>query len=156
MGPVHLTVGPDGAIWFTGYSSNEIGRMTPDGVLTDRYPVPTPDSQPYQIVIGPDGAIWFTEIQGDSSAGIQLPAAARLPRTGGAAPPVPTWLLALGRGRPGSGPPGPSAARVEAASHGCPENLRDVGHGLLLGHSLTLLPTGAAAPQLAACATLHP
>src|SRR3712207_9196540 len=40
MGPVHLAIGPDGAVWFTGFASNELGRLTADGSLT-RYAVPT-------------------------------------------------------------------------------------------------------------------
>jgi hypothetical protein len=59
-----ITVGPDLAIWFTGFNSNEIGRMTLNGDLT-RYPVPTHKGTPYQIRTGPDGALWFTEIDGN-------------------------------------------------------------------------------------------
>ncbi len=60
MAPVGITTGPDGAIWFCGFGSNEIGRITLDGAV-ERYPVPTPKSVPYHIVAGPDGALWFTE-----------------------------------------------------------------------------------------------
>lgn len=60
-GPVDLTPGPDGNIWFTEIGADRIGRITRDGVFTD-FPVPTPNSFPHGISAGPDRAIWFTEI----------------------------------------------------------------------------------------------
>jgi virginiamycin B lyase len=71
MGPVGITVGPDRALWFAGYTSNEIGRLTPTGELS-RYPVPTAESRPYHLVTGPDGALWFTEIQGNKIGRLRL------------------------------------------------------------------------------------
>ncbi|MDQ4108331.1 MAG: Virginiamycin B lyase [Actinomycetota bacterium] len=62
--PAGITVGPDGALWFTESSANKIGRMTTDGVLTDEFPIPTPDSAPVRIVTGPDDNLWFTEENG--------------------------------------------------------------------------------------------
>lgn len=38
--PESIAAGPDGAMWFTEYASNKIGRLTPSGELT-HYPVPT-------------------------------------------------------------------------------------------------------------------
>jgi virginiamycin B lyase len=60
-GPTVVTAGPDGALWFTIDSTNQIGRVTPAGVFTV-YPIPTNSSNPfYGIASGPDGALWFTE-----------------------------------------------------------------------------------------------
>ena len=55
-----ITAGPDGALWFTDWNSNEIGRITTSG-LTNEYPIPTASSHPYGITTGPDGALWFAE-----------------------------------------------------------------------------------------------
>jgi len=67
-----ITVGVDGAMWFTEYSADNIGRICTAatapactvGSITE-YPVPTPNAGPNGITSGPDGALWFTE----SSAG---------------------------------------------------------------------------------------
>jgi virginiamycin B lyase len=53
-----ITVGPDGNIWFVDGNAPKIGRITPDGVITE-FPVPSGD-HPYAIVTGPDGNLWFT------------------------------------------------------------------------------------------------
>jgi streptogramin lyase len=71
-----ITVGSDGALWFTGVPG-EVGRMTTSGVVTE-FPVPaipTPaGSAPgtagspvtlQAIVTGPDGALWFTGVPGE-------------------------------------------------------------------------------------------
>src|SRR5258708_2383504 len=49
--PTGITVGPDGALWFTEEFKNKIGRITTDGVITE-YPIPTPDSNPADITAG--------------------------------------------------------------------------------------------------------
>ena len=59
-GPGSITSGPDGNLWFTAGPAGSIGRITPDGVVTE-FPVPTPDVVPAAIVAGPDGNLWFTE-----------------------------------------------------------------------------------------------
>lgn len=63
-GPRNITLGPDGALWFTEAGANRIGRVTILGKFTE-YPVATPDSEPYGITAGPDGALWFTEYRGN-------------------------------------------------------------------------------------------
>ena len=55
--------GPDGAVWFTEFYANKIGRITTAGTITE-YPVPTPSGNPSGIVLGPDGALWFSEFYG--------------------------------------------------------------------------------------------
>lgn len=57
--PRGITAGPDGAMWFAEAGDNEIGRITPDGTVTE-FPVPA-GRQPYELTTGPDGALWFTE-----------------------------------------------------------------------------------------------
>ena len=59
-----ITAGSDGALWFTEYNSNKIGRITTAGVITE-YTVPTSNSGPYGIAAGADGALWFTEFNCD-------------------------------------------------------------------------------------------
>ena len=68
--PYAITTGPDGALWFTG-ASNEIGRITTAGVVTEFKAVaagpplfgapPTPQA----IMVGPDGALWFAGVPGN-------------------------------------------------------------------------------------------
>jgi virginiamycin B lyase len=65
-GPLRITAGPDGALWFTengGGVGNNIGRITTAGMITE-YATPTPNSGPYGITSGPDGALWFVEYGG--------------------------------------------------------------------------------------------
>jgi virginiamycin B lyase len=63
-GSWRITGGPDGALWFTEWTGNNIGRMTTDGAVTE-YPIPTAASNPGVITSGPDGALWFTEKNGN-------------------------------------------------------------------------------------------
>jgi virginiamycin B lyase len=60
-GPVGITSGPDGAIYFAENVANRIGRMELTGRLSAEYPIPTADSHPIQIAAGPGQTIWFTE-----------------------------------------------------------------------------------------------
>src|SRR5437588_268553 len=57
-GSVDLIVaGPDGALWFTEYSVDKIGRITRAGAITEF----SVGHGPHDIAAGPDGALWFTE-----------------------------------------------------------------------------------------------
>ena len=58
--PSRIATGSDGALWFTEFTGNKIGRSTTAGVITE-FTVPTAASQPTGIASGPDGALWFTE-----------------------------------------------------------------------------------------------
>jgi streptogramin lyase len=59
--PNGIAAGSDGNLWFTEYTANKIGRITPSGTVTE-FTITTPaDSAPRQIAPGPDGALWFTE-----------------------------------------------------------------------------------------------
>ena len=51
----NITVGPDGALWFSE-TNQSIGRITTGGIVTE-YPV---GYDTFGITKGPDGAIWFT------------------------------------------------------------------------------------------------
>src|SRR4029077_12218346 len=73
--PRHLTLGPDGALWFTNGGTfvngaptadkGSIGRIAPDGTINN-YRAPS-ILFPGLIPPGPDGALWFTNTGGSSS-----------------------------------------------------------------------------------------
>ena len=58
--PAGITLGLDGALWFTEENGHKIGRITTDGAITE-YQIPTIPSAPGEITAGPDGNLWFTE-----------------------------------------------------------------------------------------------
>jgi virginiamycin B lyase len=58
--PDGITVGSDGALWFTESGVNQLGRVTTSGTFTE-FPLPTANNFPGAIVMGPDGALWFTQ-----------------------------------------------------------------------------------------------
>ena len=74
--PRSIAAGPDGNLWFTEECGNKIGKITPDGVITE-FPRPNDPSQliPYDclasgigkglhsITVGGDGNLWFTDSQ---------------------------------------------------------------------------------------------
>ncbi|MGC1159766.1 MAG: hypothetical protein WA891_18395 [Acidobacteriaceae bacterium] len=59
-GPASIVTGSDGALWFTEYNANQIGRVTTSGAISE-YRVPTASAAPNGIAAGGDGALWFTE-----------------------------------------------------------------------------------------------
>jgi virginiamycin B lyase len=63
-GPAKITVGPDGALWFTENNAGYIGRLDPSTGAITEYPIPSPGTQPVGIVAA-DGKLWFAENQGD-------------------------------------------------------------------------------------------
>lgn len=71
--PDQITVGPDGALWYTlndfgaGKAAPGIGRITTSGSITS-YQIPNTATLPHSITAGPDGNVWFTA-QGISSGG---------------------------------------------------------------------------------------
>jgi streptogramin lyase len=57
--PEYITRGPDGDMWFTDLYTPQIGRITPDGDVTN-FALPSGiDAE--GITEGPDGNIWFSE-----------------------------------------------------------------------------------------------
>src|SRR5436309_1017470 len=61
--PQSIAAGPDGALWFTEFGGDKIGRITTAGAITEFQL--TAGSQPDGIAAGPDGALWFTEFGTD-------------------------------------------------------------------------------------------
>ena len=57
-GPMGITAGPDGALWFTDYRQGTIGRITTSGTV--RFDPTGGHFGPNSITVGPDGALWFT------------------------------------------------------------------------------------------------
>ncbi len=62
--PGIIAAGPDGNLWFTEYSANQIGRITTAGAITE-FPLPAGHFGPSGIAAGPDGNLWFTEETGN-------------------------------------------------------------------------------------------
>ena len=58
-GPMAVTAGPDGAVWFTEDSVDGVGRIAPDGSITEFAGLTR--HNPHGITTGPDGNVWFTE-----------------------------------------------------------------------------------------------
>jgi streptogramin lyase len=59
--PEKIIKGPDGNLWFTTACSNQISKITPNGVITS-YTVGTNSLACLnEISVGPDGNIWFTQ-----------------------------------------------------------------------------------------------
>src|SRR5262245_20368669 len=56
--PEGITRGPDGNLYFA--EIHAIGRITPDGQVTEFRQGLSPDSEPVEITAGPDGNVWFT------------------------------------------------------------------------------------------------
>jgi hypothetical protein len=61
--PVGITAGPDGNVWFTEYSGNRIGRITPAGIVTE-FSTGIAGATPGRVAAGPDGNLWFTGFNG--------------------------------------------------------------------------------------------
>ncbi len=57
------TVTPDGDVWILDGKNNAVGRVTPDGTLTE-FPIPTPQCSPWVITPSADGNLWFSEVAG--------------------------------------------------------------------------------------------
>jgi streptogramin lyase len=62
--PVSVVAGPDGALWFTEFAGDKIGRITTEGSIGE-YPIPTPGAQPDDMTLGPDANLWFAETAGN-------------------------------------------------------------------------------------------
>jgi streptogramin lyase len=62
--PDGITDGPNGALWFTNYKNDTIGRMTTSGANINYGGVGI--DGPEGITSGPDGALWFTNFENGS------------------------------------------------------------------------------------------
>ena len=63
-GPLGITAGPDGNVWFTEFKGDAVGRITPEGEVTEFQLGISTASEPQDITAGPDGNLWFTELAG--------------------------------------------------------------------------------------------
>jgi streptogramin lyase len=59
--PNDIAVGPDNNLWYVDPAANLIGRITPNGSITEFTDGLTDAAGPSAISRGPDGALWFTE-----------------------------------------------------------------------------------------------
>lgn len=59
-GPLAITAGPDGNVWFVENLANSIGRITPEGAITE-FNIPTANANLADVTAGPDNNLWFTE-----------------------------------------------------------------------------------------------
>jgi streptogramin lyase len=58
--PENITNGPDDNLWFTKPNGGLVGRITPQGSITQFYVGSVQESSPWDITSGPDGNLWFT------------------------------------------------------------------------------------------------
>jgi virginiamycin B lyase len=71
--PWGVTLGPDGAIWFTEYTGNKIGRIDPVTGRITEYPIATLaylEPNPGSIIPAADGGLWVAE--GTTSLGHRI------------------------------------------------------------------------------------
>jgi len=59
--PLGIACAPDGSVWYTTVGDNKVGRLRPDRIHFQEFPVPTASSEPNALAVAPDGSIWFTE-----------------------------------------------------------------------------------------------
>jgi streptogramin lyase len=59
--PTAITLGPDGNIWFIENQGNNVGKITPKGVVTEYNANFNGGSYSFGITAGPDGRIWFAD-----------------------------------------------------------------------------------------------
>jgi virginiamycin B lyase len=59
--PEDIAVGPDNNLWYVDSAANLIGRITPEGSVTEFSDGLSDAAAPTGITKGPDGALWFTE-----------------------------------------------------------------------------------------------
>jgi streptogramin lyase len=68
---ISITAGPDGAMWFTEFGGNRIGRITPAGTITE-YTPPAGAQGPYGITQGPGGTLWYVALNSNAIVRITL------------------------------------------------------------------------------------
>ena len=65
-----ITSGPDGNLWYTVETDNEIGMIDPATGAVSEFAVPTPNSDLTNITTGSDGNLWFVEASVDQIGNI--------------------------------------------------------------------------------------
>jgi streptogramin lyase len=58
-GPIDISAGADGNLWFTQFTATQIGRITPAGAVTEFPARARPLNGINSIARGPDGNIWY-------------------------------------------------------------------------------------------------
>jgi streptogramin lyase len=66
--PLGITTGPDGNLWFTENSGEQIGKISPITGNIIEYHMPVIGDDPENIITSPGGDLWFTESDGDIGA----------------------------------------------------------------------------------------
>ena len=61
-GPRSIVAGPDGNLWFMGYSPGTYGRITTSGTISVYNKGLAGGALGYGITVGPDRNLWFTEL----------------------------------------------------------------------------------------------
>lgn len=69
-GPFSIAPGPDGNVWFAQRNTDKIGRVTPDGTMTD-FGIGA-GSHPFDIFAGPDDHMWFTMLGSEAVGKISM------------------------------------------------------------------------------------
>lgn len=69
--PTRLAADSDGAVWFTEFDGNRIGRVTADGEIVE-IDSPTASSGPFGVAVSADGTVWFTEENGNAIGRLRL------------------------------------------------------------------------------------
>ena len=126
-GPLGITVGSDGALWYTRPAKDTIGRVTMDGHITERK-VLAPVVEATWITTGPDGALWLTDESGVGRMGLdgsfsQVWSGLSYPSAIASGPDGRLWVT-------GAGLPRDRLRRdgAEAEPHRAPEDARVVVH----------------------------
>jgi streptogramin lyase len=58
-------VSSTGQVWFTESNSGKVGKITPDGEVT-QFLLADPPNSPHRLTAGADGTMWFTNFQGNA------------------------------------------------------------------------------------------
>jgi streptogramin lyase len=96
-----ITLGPDGAMWFTDPGTPAIGKIGPGGRVTEFTAGLSFGAKPYSIVAGPDGNLWFSDTAGaigritPHGTIVEFPIAAL---AGSSRTPQPAGIAAAGQG----------------------------------------------------------
>jgi streptogramin lyase len=69
-GPWGIASGPDGNLWLTCGSSNQVKKVRTDGSVENFYTLPQANSYPVGVTTGADGNVWFGEHNVDRVAKI--------------------------------------------------------------------------------------
>jgi virginiamycin B lyase len=66
-GPYGVAVGPDGTVWGTLQSGNQLLRIAPSGEMSE-YDLPTPSAAPTDVAVDKQGGVWVVEFSANKIA----------------------------------------------------------------------------------------